>query len=298
MRLFCAKLRFNTRSFSTSSIKMATKTVLILGSGPRIGEAVSEKFAAEGYKVAIVSRKGTNSVNEKGYLSLSADFANTDPSILASIFDKVKSEFSAAPSVVIYNAGSITPPPDAESALSIPSFPTTLVAPHKVPQRLNLLPKRTLYARFPSGTFLVHENANFVVPQARVTNDLNINVVTPFIAAQEAIKGWETLPAESKKVFIYTGNICNVAVLPVPLLLNGGMGKAATAYWLGVADGAYTAKGYRFIYADQRQADGKIAGQAVNGPAHADFYSQLAASGAKNVPWHATFVKDQGYTKF
>ncbi|ATZ58390.1 hypothetical protein BCIN_16g01870 [Botrytis cinerea B05.10] len=254
MRLVCAKLRFNTRSFSKTPIKMATKTVLILGSGPRIGEAVSEKFAAEGYKVAIVSRKGTDSVNEKGYLSLSADFANTDPSILASVFDKFKSEFSTAPSVVIYNAGSITPPPDAESALSIPS--------------------------------------------ARVANDLNVNVVTPFIAAQEAIKGWETLPEESKKVFIYTGNICNVAVLPVPLLLNGGMGKAATAYWLGVADGAYTAKGYRFIYADQRQADGKIAGQAVNGPAHADFYSQLAASGAENVPWHATFVKDQGYTKF
>lgn len=121
MRLFCAKLRFNTRSFSKTPIKMATKTVLILGSGPRIGEAVSEKFAAEGYKVAIVSRKGTDSVNEKGYLSLSADFANTDPSILASVFDKVKSEFSTAPSVVIYNAGSITPPPDAESALSIPS---------------------------------------------------------------------------------------------------------------------------------------------------------------------------------
>ncbi|KAM0146423.1 hypothetical protein ACHAQE_010750 [Botrytis cinerea] len=281
---------------------MATKTVLILGSGPRIGEAVSEKFAAEGYKVAIVSRKGTDSVNEKGYLSLSADFANTDPSILASVFDKFKSEFSTAPSVVIYNAGSITPPPDAESALSIPSVSRhqtnfqPLVSAHKSPLHLNVL--KQISPHLPLEAFLIHRNAKFVALQARVANDLNVNVVTPFIAAQEAIKGWETLPEESKKVFIYTGNICNVAVLPVPLLLNGGMGKAATAYWLGVADGAYTAKGYRFIYADQRQADGKIAGQAVNGPAHADFYSQLAASGAENVPWHATFVKDQGYTKF
>jgi hypothetical protein len=74
---------------------------------------------------------------------------------------------------------------------------------------------------------------------------LNVNVVSPYIAAQEAIKGWETLPAEGKKLFIYTGNITNVAIVPLPLLLNAGMGKAASAYWLGVADGAYTAKGYR-----------------------------------------------------
>lgn len=121
MRLFSAKLLLHTRSYLTSSKNMATRTVLILGSGPRIGDAVSEKFAADGYKVALVSRKGTNSINEKGYLSLQADFANTDPSIIASIFDKVKSEFNAPPSVVIYNAGSITPPPDENSVLSIPS---------------------------------------------------------------------------------------------------------------------------------------------------------------------------------
>ena len=121
MRLFFANLLLNTRSYLTSPIKMAPRTVLILGSGPRIGDAVSEKFAADGYKVALVSRKGTNSINEKGYLSLQADFANTDPSILASVFDKVKSEFKEAPSIVVYNAGSITPPPDADSALSIPS---------------------------------------------------------------------------------------------------------------------------------------------------------------------------------
>lgn len=54
----------------------------------------------------------------------------------------------------------------------------------------------------------------------------------------------------------------------------------------------------RFIYADQRQPDGKLAGPTVSGPAHADFFSQLAASGAENVPWHATFVKDKGYVKF
>ncbi|TVY22383.1 hypothetical protein LHYA1_G008982 [Lachnellula hyalina] len=279
---------------------MNPRTLLILGSGPRIGSAISEKFAADGYNIALVSRNGSNSINDKGYLSLKADFADNDPSVLASVFEKVVSEFNAPPSVVVYNAGSITPPSDPDSALSIPS--------------------------------------------TRVTNDLNVNVITPFIAAQHAIKHWASLPTDLDlpKLFIYTGNICNVAILPTPLLLNGGMGKAASAYWIGVADGSYAAKGYRqvlilllvliytsidsayaydmylksktfprrreragwltdfpsFLYADQRLADGKLAGQAVDGPAHADFYMRLAASGAEGVPWHATFVKDKGYIEF
>lgn len=100
---------------------MSSPIVLILGSGPRIGEAVSAKFAASGYKVAYASRKGTNSIDQQGHLSLHVDLANSDPNNLASVFEKVKSEFKVAPSVVIYNAGSITPPPDGESPLSIPS---------------------------------------------------------------------------------------------------------------------------------------------------------------------------------
>ena len=82
------------------------------------------------------------------------------------------------------------------------------------------------------------------IPTARVTNDLNINTVSPFVAAKEAIKGWETLAAGAK-VFIYTGNVQNELVLPVPMMLNLGVGKAASAYWLAQADGAYGAKGYR-----------------------------------------------------
>lgn len=55
---------------------------------------------------------------------------------------------------------------------------------------------------------------------------------------------------------------------------------------------------FRFIYADQRQADGSFSGGALDGPAHGAFFSQLAASDAENVPWDATFVKDKGYVKF
>ena len=53
----------------------------------------------------------------------------------------------------------------------------------------------------------------------------------------------------------------------------------------------------RFIYTDERHADGTLKGMAIDGPAHGDFYAQLAKS-TEGVPWHATFVKDKGYVSF
>lgn len=38
-------------------------------------------------------------------------------------------------------------------------------------------------------------------------------------------------------------------------------------------------------------------GMALDGPAHGDFYVQLAKS-TSGVPWQATFVKDKGYVSF
>jgi hypothetical protein len=35
----------------------------------------------------------------------------------------------------------------------------------------------------------------------------------------------------------------------------------------------------------------------LDGDAHAEFFAQLASS-SLDVPWHATFVKGQGYVKF
>jgi NAD(P)-dependent dehydrogenase (short-subunit alcohol dehydrogenase family) len=75
--------------------------------------------------------------------------------------------------------------------------------------------------------------------------DLNVNTVSAYVAAQQAVLGWETLPKGTKKSFIYTGNILNGAVFPVPMMMNLGVGKCASAYWIGVADATYEAKGYR-----------------------------------------------------
>jgi NAD(P)-dependent dehydrogenase (short-subunit alcohol dehydrogenase family) len=160
-----------------------TPIILILGAGPRIGTSVATKFVNSGYKVAVVSRKGTTTV--QGALALTADFAKPDS--IPALFEAVKAEYKAAPSVVIYNAGTLTPPPDAESVLSVPA--------------------------------------------ESVEADLKVNVISAYVAAQEAVKGWEMLPAEAKKTFIYTGNITNVSIVPMPMMITVGIGKSASAYW-------------------------------------------------------------------
>ena len=52
-----------------------------------------------------------------------------------------------------------------------------------------------------------------------------------------------------------------------------------------------------FFYADERNGDGSLKGMQLDGDAHAEFFAKLA-SGEGEVPWHATFVKGQGYVKF
>lgn len=177
----------------------ALPVALILGAGPRVGAAVAERFASIGYKVAVASRTGTGTTNASGHLSLRADFSK--PDTVAPLFEAVEAEFHAAPSVVVYNAAALTPPPDQSSVLSVPA--------------------------------------------EAFAADLNINTTSAYVAAQLAVKGWETLPADAKKTFIYTGNALNVQLIPVPAMLTLGVGKAASSFWVGLADSLYSAKGFR-----------------------------------------------------
>jgi len=178
--------------------------LLILGSGPRIGSSVAKSFASKGYTIVLASRSGTNNKTSEGYHSLRADFA--DPSSIPSLFASVRSETGSSPSVVVYNAGALTMPPDEDSVLSIPA--------------------------------------------EHVVKDFNVNTISPYVAACEAVKGWDAMGAGGSKVkgtFIFTGNAQNVLVLPMPMLMDVGMGKAATAYWIGAADPNFVRKGYRYV---------------------------------------------------
>ena len=177
----------------------ANPIVLILGAGPRIGAGVAEKFASNGYKIAVASRSGSGIKTIKDALALKADL--TKPDSIPAIFDAVKTEFHASPSVVVYNAAALTNPPDKDSIFSVPA--------------------------------------------ETVASDLNVNTISPYVVAQQAVIGWETLPKETKKTFIYTGNMLNVLIVPVPMMLDLGMGKAASAFWIGLADTTYSPRGFR-----------------------------------------------------
>lgn len=89
------------------------------------------------------------------------------------------------------------------------------------------------------------EDSLLSVPHEALASDLNTNTVSPYVAAQQAIKGWETLPKEVKKTFIYTGNKSNVSLMPMPITMTLGVGKSASAYWIGLADTMYLAQRYR-----------------------------------------------------
>lgn len=148
--------------------------------------------------------------------------------------------------------------------------------------------------------------------------DLTINTTSAFVAAQQAVSSFEKLPDTASRTFIYTGNITNVS--PIVGLMDLGIGKSATAHIIQCAAEAYKDKGYkyvppcsplrvivsnemnplttsRFYYADERKADGAAVYGAIDGPAHAKFYTELAG-GKSQGPWQQTFVKDVGYKKF
>jgi hypothetical protein len=84
------------------------------------------------------------------------------------------------------------------------------------------------------------------IPIGSIERDLWVNTFSPLLAAQHAVQGFEELPATAKKVFIYTGNILNSTVLPVPEFFTLGITKAASAYWVGASDLNYSKKGFRY----------------------------------------------------
>ncbi|CCT73881.1 uncharacterized protein FFUJ_09292 [Fusarium fujikuroi IMI 58289] len=96
---------------------MAAKSpiVLILGSGPNIGQSVARKFASRGFRVAIASRSQKEADSTDKQLNIKTDL--TKPLEVADAFSKVKTTFGT-PSVVVYNASAAAFPP-ADDPLSV-----------------------------------------------------------------------------------------------------------------------------------------------------------------------------------
>ncbi|KAI5459032.1 hypothetical protein BGZ63DRAFT_361000 [Mariannaea sp. PMI_226] len=230
-----------------------SKILLVLGAGKNIGQGVADKFRSAGYRVALVSRSANHGEKTpEGDLTLRADLS--DVSSVPPVFAEVKKAFGGPPSVVVYNAATLTAPEDPENL--------------------------------------------FTVPIEKFEQNLVVLNTSPYIAAREAISGFETLDKDTPKAFIYTGNLLAGRTQPVPLYVVLGTGKSAASYWIGSASGIYKDKGYKFYFADERSPEGQgVPSGKLSGKAAGDFYWQLSEE-ENDIPWFATFVAGKGYVYF
>jgi len=95
---------------------MSPKTILILGAGPRVGYSVAKKFKAEGYQVAVGSRKpDTEAATKAGFFPITVDLTITQS--VEEAFATVTKELGV-PNIVVYNAAAITFPKDLTDPFS------------------------------------------------------------------------------------------------------------------------------------------------------------------------------------
>lgn len=78
----------------------ANPVVLILGSGPNVGQHVARAFAAKGYKVATTSRRQKEESSTADQVNIVSDLS--DPESVIEVFSKIK-ELLGIPTVVVYN---------------------------------------------------------------------------------------------------------------------------------------------------------------------------------------------------
>jgi hypothetical protein len=70
-------------------------------------------------------------------------------------------------------------------------------------------------------------------------------LVSGYAALQEAVAGFRTLPENTLKTFIYTGNILNRVIYPT--LIPFGAVKTAVAHMIEGASGVYAKEGFRYV---------------------------------------------------
>ncbi|KAH8665423.1 hypothetical protein BGZ61DRAFT_431325 [Ilyonectria robusta] len=138
----------------------------------------------------------------------------------------------------------------------------------------------------------------FTVPIEALERDLSVLNTSAYVAAREAVAGFEATAAGLPKAFIYTGNGLAGATSPLPLLVGLGTGKSAASYWVGSASAFYKEKGYKFWFADERDVEGRgVPIDVLSGEYAGDFYWKLAEE-TPEIPWFATYVVGKGYVHF
>ncbi|KAJ4415450.1 hypothetical protein N0V82_007321 [Gnomoniopsis sp. IMI 355080] len=241
----------------------SSRVVLIFGAGANVGASLVKGFLGAGYRVATVSRSNkpsspsssssAPSSDSTPLLRIQADLSDT--SAVLSVFTQLSAADWPVPSVVIWNAANVTQP-----AASDPGNPLE-------------------------------------VPLEEFDRDLGLMVRSPYIAAREAVRMWKKkMEAEREReagigrngTFILTGNLLPRKILPVPSLVDLGVGKSAANYWVGLSDATFRKDGIRFFFADERAADGSAVGSKIDGAGHSEMYLRLTED--DEVPYYVTFV--------
>lgn len=85
----------------------------------------------------------------------------------------------------------------------------------------------------------------FTVPIEDFERDMAVMNTSAYVAAREAVAGFEASAGDAPKAFIYTGNIFGAVTRPIPRVVTLGTGKSAAGFWLGVAGATFKEKGYK-----------------------------------------------------
>ncbi|KAI0388750.1 hypothetical protein F5Y17DRAFT_180882 [Xylariaceae sp. FL0594] len=136
----------------------------------------------------------------------------------------------------------------------------------------------------------------------KVQKRLNVNTVSPVVAADEAIKGFLKLEAEGKlgpegATYLFTGNALNEKAIPGMLTLGLGKSAAARAVESLARHKFNNDKNFSFYYVDERAEDGTPMYKGVTADAHAEVFLKLARE-PKQGPWQYTFTAASGYKAF
>jgi NAD(P)-dependent dehydrogenase (short-subunit alcohol dehydrogenase family) len=90
------------------------RVAVVVGAGPGLGAAVAERFAREGFDVALTARRADTmeaarkAVEGHGRTALALPCDATDPAAVAAAFATVRERFGDA-DVLVYNAGAFQP---------------------------------------------------------------------------------------------------------------------------------------------------------------------------------------------
>lgn len=204
------------KKFKKMASPTSSRVALIFGVGSNVGAGLVKAFLGAGYRVATVSRSKPSSPPSSSTLSIQADLSDT--STVPGVFSQLSAVGWPAPSVVIWNAASVTRP-----AASDPENPLE-------------------------------------VSLDGFDRDLALMVRSPYVAAREAVRAWKKAKEEGEReeeaaaavaagsrkgTFIMTGNLTPKKIVPVPLLVDLGVGKSAANYWVGLSDATFRKEGIR-----------------------------------------------------